>query len=101
MHMIKELQFVMQLQIQLLQHQHAEPQHMDKAWEQTGSPNTDEMEEGGETHAAGISHFGPIMESHYQSQSCPGRPNEAPHGEGWPPHAETRQGGRSEARQLN
>lgn len=38
----------------------------------------------GEMHTAGISHFGPIMESHYQSESCPGRPNEAPHGEGWP-----------------
>lgn len=34
--------------------------------------------------AAGISQFGPIMESHYQSESCPGRLNEAPHGEGWP-----------------
>lgn len=51
----------------------------------------DTMEERGETLAAGISYFGPIMESHYQSESCPGRPNEAPHGEGWPLHDETRE----------
>lgn len=48
------------------------------------------MEERGETHAAGISHFGAIMESHYQSESCPGRPNEAPAWRGSGPlHAET------------
>lgn len=85
----------MQSQIQLLQHLHAESQHMDQAWEQTGSPGADTMEERGEPHAAGISHFGSIMEFHYQSESCPGRPNEAPHGEGWPLHAETREGGRT------
>lgn len=55
---------------------------------------TDTMEERGERRAAGISHFGSIMEFHYQSESCPGRPNEAPHGEGWPLHTETREGGR-------
>lgn len=27
-----------------------------------------------EMHAAGISHFGAIMELHYQSENCPGRP---------------------------
>lgn len=49
-------------------------------------------------HAAGISHFGPIMESHYQSESCPGRPNEAPHRESWPLHTEMREGGSSKER---
>lgn len=88
----------MQLQIQLLQHLHAESQHMDQAWEQRGSPSEDTIEERGEAHAAAISHFGPIMESHYQSERYPGRPNEAPHGESWPLHAETRDGGRSEER---
>lgn len=43
-----------------------------------------------------LAHFGPIMESHYQSESCPGRPNEAPHGEGWLFQTETREGGRNE-----
>ncbi len=69
---------------------------MDQAWEQTGSPSTDTMQETGDMLAAGISHFGPIMESHYQRESCPGRPNEAPHGEGRPLHAETREEGRKE-----
>lgn len=86
----------MQLQIQLLQHLHAESQHMDQACEQRGSPRADTMEERRDTHAAGISRLGPIMESHYQSESCPGRPNEAPHGEGWPLPTETREGGRNE-----
>lgn len=27
-----------------------------------------------EMHAAGISHFGAIMELHYQSENCPGKP---------------------------
>lgn len=82
--LIRRLTRVMQPKIQLLQHLHAESQHMDQASERRGSP----------THAAGIPRSGPIMASHYQSESGPGRPNEGPHGRGWPPrlHTETREG---------
>lgn len=69
---------------------------MEQAWGRGGRLTTDKIEETGETHTAGISQFGPIMESHYQSESCPDRPNEAPHGEGWPLHAETQESGKSE-----
>lgn len=82
--LIRRLTRVMQSKIQLLQHLHAESQHMDQASEQRGSP----------THAAGIPRSGPIMASHYQSESSPGGPNEGPHGRGRPPrlHTETREG---------
>lgn len=91
----------MQLQIQLLQHLHAESQHMEQEREQRGSPSADTTEQTGETSAAGISRFGPIMESHYQSESCPGRPNEAPHGEGRPLHTGPGEGGMRERSQSD